>query len=158
MPPEAARGVHGLFARYRGLIFPMLIVASVLVIVAPLPPLLLDLLLAGNITVAVVILLTTIYVNRPLEFSVFPAILLGTTLSRLVLNVASTRLILSHGAGPGLGIPRAPRVSQQAVRVHKAVDPQSCRHQEAGRPEGEKDSDGRLPADGRPLDPGPAPA
>ncbi|MEX2286799.1 MAG: flagellar biosynthesis protein FlhA [Planctomycetaceae bacterium] len=101
MPPEAARGVHGLFARYRGLIFPMLIVASVLVIVAPLPPLLLDLLLAGNITVAVVILLTTIYVNRPLEFSVFPAILLGTTLSRLVLNVASTRLILSHGATNG---------------------------------------------------------
>ena len=62
---------------------------------------LLDLLLAANITAAVLILLTTVYVRRPLEFSVFPAILLATTLSRLVLNVASTRLVLSRGAMDG---------------------------------------------------------
>jgi flagellar biosynthesis protein FlhA len=103
MPPQAPRGVQGFFARYRALIFPVLIVTSVLVIVAPLPALLLDLLLACNISVAVIILLTTIYVTRPLEFSVFPAILLGTTLARLVLNVASTRLILSRGALDGTG-------------------------------------------------------
>lgn len=83
------------------LLFPMLLCASVLVIVAPLPPILLDLLLAANITVSVLILLATITVRRPLEFSVFPAILLATTLSRLVLNVASTRLILSRGAFEG---------------------------------------------------------
>ena len=98
MESEAAGGLRGLLARSRGLIFPVLIVTSVLVIVAPLPPLLMDLLLACNITAAVIILLTTIYVSRPLEFSVFPAILLGTTLARLVLNVASTRLILTRGA------------------------------------------------------------
>jgi len=101
MASEAAAGLRGAVARNRGLLFPVLIVTSVLVIVAPLPPLLMDLLLACNITTAVIILLTTIYVSRPLEFSVFPAILLGTTLARLVLNVASTRLILTRGASHG---------------------------------------------------------
>ena len=98
MPSEVDAGPRGFFARSRALIFPVLIIASVLVIVAPMPPLLMDLLLACNITAAVVILLTTVYVRRPLEFSVFPALLLGTTLARLVLNVASTRLILTRGA------------------------------------------------------------
>lgn len=101
MPPEGMEGLRGVLARSRALIFPVLIVTSVLVIVAPMPPLLMDLLLACNVTVGVVILLTTIYVSRPLEFSVFPAILLGTTLARLVLNVASTRLILTNGATSG---------------------------------------------------------
>ncbi len=102
MPPEAG-GALGMFARYRGLLFPVLIIASILVIITPLPPFLMDLLLACNITIAVMILLTTIYVSRPLEFSVFPAILLGTTLSRLVLNVASTRLILTRGGSNQTG-------------------------------------------------------
>lgn len=100
MPPTASSGVRSFIARNRALIFPVLIVASILVILAPLPPLLMDLLLACNVTVSVVILLTTIHVDRPLDFSVFPALLLGTTLARLVLNVASTRLILTNGAGP----------------------------------------------------------
>jgi flagellar biosynthesis protein FlhA len=101
MPPDAAPGVRGYILRNRGLIFPVLIVASVLVLLAPLPPLVLDLLLAANVTIAVVVLLTAIYVERPLDFSVFPALLLGTTLSRLVLNVASTRLILTRGGTEG---------------------------------------------------------
>jgi len=101
MPSPDEVGLRGLFARNRGLIFPVLIVTSVLVLIAPLPPMLMDVLLACNITISVVILLTTIYVKRPLEFSVFPTILLGTTLFRLVLNVASTRLILSNGASSG---------------------------------------------------------
>ncbi len=99
LPEEA--GWRGFLARTRALIFPVLIVTAVLVIVAPLPPVLMDLLLSCNITISVVVLLTTIYVKRPLEFSVFPAVLLGTTLVRLVLNVASTRLILSRGAEDG---------------------------------------------------------
>ena len=68
---------------------------------SPLPPFVMDLLLSCNITLAVVILLTTVYVSRPLDFSVFPSVLLGTTLARLVLNVASTRLILTRGAEDG---------------------------------------------------------
>jgi flagellar biosynthesis protein FlhA len=101
MPPETSVGVRGFLTRHRGLIFPVLIVTSVLVIITPLPPLLMDLLLACNITIGVVILLTTIYVSRPLDFSVFPSILLATTLARLVLNVASTRLILTRAGTDG---------------------------------------------------------
>ena len=87
---------EGLMERSRDLILPMAIIASVLVILVPLPPALMDVLLAGNITVSVIVLLTTIYVRTPLEFSIFPSLLLATTLARLVLNVATTRLILTR--------------------------------------------------------------
>lgn len=101
MPPAASATLRDVWTRQQGLIFPLLIVASVLVIVVPLPALVMDLLLSANITLAVVILLTTIQVRKPLEFSVFPSLLLGTTLLRLVLNVASTRLILTRGGTDG---------------------------------------------------------
>ena len=96
MSSGIAESPRSLWASSTGLVFPILIVASVLVLISPLPPMILDLLLAANITLSVVILLTTIYVGKPLEFSVFPSVLLGTTLARLVLNVASTRLILTR--------------------------------------------------------------
>ncbi|MFH1268909.1 MAG: flagellar biosynthesis protein FlhA [Planctomycetota bacterium] len=83
-------------ARMYELILPVGIVASVLVILVPLPTGLMDLLLSANITIAVIMLLTTIYVRTPLEFSIFPSLLLATTLFRLVLNVATTRLILTR--------------------------------------------------------------
>lgn len=95
MPSDNIQSPGSFWANSTSLAFPILIITSVLVLISPLPPFLLDLLLASNITVSVVILLTTIYVGKPLEFSVFPTILLGTTLGRLVLNVASTRLILT---------------------------------------------------------------
>ncbi len=88
--------------RARDLILPIAIIASVLVIMVPLPAALMDVLLAANITVAVLVLLTTIYVRQPLEFSVFPSMLLATTLARLVLNVATTRLILTRAGTDGL--------------------------------------------------------
>ncbi len=97
MPSAASTGLRGFWVQNRGLIVPALMATSILVIVVPLPPGLLDLLLSANIAVSVLILLTTLYVKKPLEFSVFPSLLLGTTLARLVLNVASTRLILTHG-------------------------------------------------------------
>jgi flagellar biosynthesis protein FlhA len=78
------------------------IIASVLVILVPLPAALMDVLLAANITVAVLVLLTTIYVRTPLEFSVFPSLLLATTLARLVLNVATTRLVLTRAGIDGV--------------------------------------------------------
>ncbi len=80
------------------LLLPIGIIACLLVIFVPLPPGLMDILLAANISVAVMILLTTIYVKSPLELSVFPSLLLGTTLARLALNVGTTRLILTRGA------------------------------------------------------------
>ncbi len=91
--PRAAQGWS--LARGQDLILPVGIIASVLVILVPMPASLLDLFLAVNITAAVIVLLTTVYVRTPLEFSVFPSLLLATTLARLVLNVATTRLILT---------------------------------------------------------------
>jgi len=73
------------------------IIGIVSLMVLPVPPSMLDVLLTFNITFALVILLVTIYVREPLEFSVFPSLLLIVTLFRLALNVASTRLILSQG-------------------------------------------------------------
>jgi len=104
MPPGAASTTAARFslAGGRDLILPIVIIASVLVIMVPLPPALMDVLLAANITVAVIVLLTTIYVRTPLEFSIFPSLLLATTLGRLVLNVATTRLILTRAESAGL--------------------------------------------------------
>jgi len=84
--------------QHRSLIVPIAVIGLLAVIVVPLPPMVMDVLLAVNIALAAVILLTTIYVETPLEFSVFPSLLLGTTLFRLVLNIATTRMILSADA------------------------------------------------------------
>ena len=92
-----------LLMRYRDLVLPLGIIGCLVVILVPLPPMLMDMLLAANITVGVVVLLTTVYVATPLEFSIFPSLLLATTLARLVLNVATTRLILTGADSMGMG-------------------------------------------------------
>jgi flagellar biosynthesis protein FlhA len=79
------------------MIAPAAVIAIVALMIVPLPPLLLDLLLSIDIGLSVVLLLTAIYVKEPIEFSVFPSLLLLLTLLRLSLNVAGTRLILLHG-------------------------------------------------------------
>ncbi|HVX15847.1 MAG TPA: flagellar biosynthesis protein FlhA [Pirellulales bacterium] len=99
-PPRA--GLASTLARSTDLVLPIGIIASVLVIMVPMPAALMDVLLSANISVAVIMLLTTIYVRTPLEFSIFPSLLLATTLGRLVLNVASTRLILTRAGSEGL--------------------------------------------------------
>jgi flagellar biosynthesis protein FlhA len=91
-----------LLSRYRDLVLPIGIIACLAVILVPLPPALMDFLLAANITIGVIVLLTTIQVATPLEFSVFPSLLLATTLARLVLNVATTRLILTGAETDGM--------------------------------------------------------
>lgn len=73
-------------------------VVSILgVMIMPVPPIVLDLLLTFSISLAIVILVTVVYIKKPLDFSVFPSILLITTLYRLALNIASTRLVLLKG-------------------------------------------------------------
>jgi flagellar biosynthesis protein FlhA len=79
------------------LLVPVAVLSVVLLMVVPLPPILLDLLLSVDIGLAVVLLLTSIYVKSPVEFSVFPSLLLLLTMIRLSLNIASTRLVLLHG-------------------------------------------------------------
>ncbi|RME86547.1 MAG: flagellar biosynthesis protein FlhA [Zetaproteobacteria bacterium] len=73
------------------------VIGVLIVMMVPVPSWLMDVLLATNLSLGVLILLSAIYMLRPLDFSVFPSLLLLTTLFRLALNVASTRLILLHG-------------------------------------------------------------
>jgi flagellar biosynthesis protein FlhA len=73
------------------------VMAILMVLVVPLPPWLLDIALALSITISVLVLMTGLFIQHPLEFSAFPTVLLIATMLRLALNLASTRLILSHG-------------------------------------------------------------
>ena len=81
----------------QGLGLPVLLLAMLAMMMIPLPPLALDVLFTFNISLSLGILLTTIYVKRPLDFGVFPTILLVVTLLRLALNIASTRVVLLNG-------------------------------------------------------------
>ncbi|MGZ8463158.1 MAG: FHIPEP family type III secretion protein, partial [Candidatus Deferrimicrobiaceae bacterium] len=83
--------------RAKDLALPLGIVGIVFLMIIPLPAFLLDIFLSLSITISIVVLLVSVYIIRPLEFSVFPSVLLTTTLFRLALNVASARLILLHG-------------------------------------------------------------
>ena len=85
-----------------GLGTPLLVLTLLGMMLVPLPPLLLDLLFTFNIALSLVVLLVAVYALRPLDFAVFPTLLLVATLLRLALNVASTRLVLLEGhTGPG---------------------------------------------------------
>ena len=94
-PSDGVPAIFHTVAKYSHLIVPVSFLGLVGVLVVPLPAAILDLLICFNIAIAAIVLMTTIYMRKPLDFSVFPALLLGTTLLRLVLNVATTRLILS---------------------------------------------------------------
>jgi len=85
------------FAKRSDLALAFGIMAILVVLILPLPTWLLDISLAFSLSFSILILMTAVFVRKPLEFSSFPAILLITTLLRLALNLASTRLILAHG-------------------------------------------------------------
>ncbi|HZR84503.1 MAG TPA: flagellar biosynthesis protein FlhA [Candidatus Binatia bacterium] len=97
MPQGFVAGVRRMMSGGEALI-PIAFVTVVVLMVIPIPTALLDLFLALNISLSLIVLLLAIYTQRPLEFSTFPSVLLVLTLFRLALNVASTRLILGHGA------------------------------------------------------------
>ena len=83
------------------------VLTILVVLILPLPSIVLDLFLAISITLSILILMTSLFIQTPLEFSAFPTILLISTMLRLSLNLASTRLILSHGTRRhGRGRPR----------------------------------------------------
>lgn len=94
-------GISGHLQRW-GLGVPVLLLAMLAMMVVPLPAFVLDILFSFNISLAVVVLMAGVYARRPLDFAVFPTLLLMTTLLRLTLNVASTRVVLLNGhSGPG---------------------------------------------------------
>ncbi|MDX6382464.1 MAG: flagellar biosynthesis protein FlhA [Blastocatellia bacterium] len=83
--------------RHSHLAVPLAAVVILLVLLVPLPAILLDVLISFNLMLAVVVLLSSIYILKPVKFTSFPNLLLLTTLFRLALNVATSRLILTHG-------------------------------------------------------------
>jgi flagellar biosynthesis protein FlhA len=90
-------GTFQKMGKYTDLIAAGVVVLVVVMLIIPLPPMLLDLLITLNISCALAIVVTTLYVKKALEFSVFPSLLLITTLFRLAINISVTRLILLHG-------------------------------------------------------------
>jgi flagellar biosynthesis protein FlhA len=96
MSARSAAVTFGEFAR-NGLGVPVLVMAVLAMMVLPLPAFLLDVFFTFNISLSLMILLAVIYVRRALEFAAFPTVLLGATLLRLGLNVASTRIVLING-------------------------------------------------------------
>lgn len=97
------------FSTLAGLGTPILLFMMLVMLVLPLPPFMLDLLFTFNIALAMIVLLVAVYASRPLDFAVFPTVLLIATLLRLALNVASTRVVLLEGHG---GTAAAGRVIQ----------------------------------------------
>jgi len=91
----AIKGIPGLSSV--GLGTPLLVVMMLAMVMLPLPPFLLDLLFTFNISFGLVVILAVIYCKKPLDFAIFPTILLVSTLLRLALNVASTRVVLLNG-------------------------------------------------------------
>lgn len=89
--------VIGRMKKYADVLMSVGVMFILSIMIIPLPPQILDFLLAMNITISILILVIAMYFKEPLEFSVFPGLLLITTLFRLSLNIASTRLILSDG-------------------------------------------------------------
>lgn len=85
------------FSTVAGLGTPILLFMMLVMMVLPLPPIVLDLLFTFNIALAMIVLLAAVYSSRPLDFAVFPTVLLIATLLRLALNVASTRVVLLEG-------------------------------------------------------------
>ena len=99
MTAQTSQPLNGLakLSKYSDIVVAIGIITIVVMMIIPLPPVLLDLLLCLNITFALIIVMIAVYNVEPLQFSVFPSLLLVTTLFRLALNVSSTRLILLDG-------------------------------------------------------------
>lgn len=94
--PAAQTNIIDRLAARSDIVLSIGVITIIGVLIIPIPTALLDFFLAFNITFSLVVLLTTLYVTRPLDLSIFPSMLLMVTLMRLSLNVASTRLILGH--------------------------------------------------------------
>jgi flagellar biosynthesis protein FlhA len=90
-------GVGNLFGMLSGIGAPLLVIIILSMVILPLPPIILDVFFTFNISLSLIVMLAVVYTRRPLEFAVFPTVLLIATLLRLALNIASTRVVLLHG-------------------------------------------------------------
>ena len=99
LKPKAGAKKASRFGNLSEIGAPLAVLGIVMAMITPMPAFLLDILISANITIAVIVLLVSMYITKPVEFSVFPTTLLLLTLFRLALNISSTRLILMHGNG-----------------------------------------------------------
>lgn len=96
MTPSKLNGINSMF-KTKHIAVPILLLCVLAMVILPLPPLVLDVLFTFNIVLSIIVLLVSVNAKRPLDFAIFPTILLITTLMRLTLNVASTRVVLLNG-------------------------------------------------------------
>lgn len=97
LKPKAGGTGLGVGLSFSEIVVPIAVLAIVMAMITPLPSFLLDLLISANITLGVIVLMVSMYITKPVEFSVFPTALLLLTLFRLALNISSSRLILLEG-------------------------------------------------------------
>ena len=96
--PAVWKGFGGInFSGASDLGVPIAVLAIVIALITPLPGFILDILIVTDIMMSVVVMMVAVYIRKPVEFSVFPTVLLLLTLFRLSLNISSTRLILMNG-------------------------------------------------------------
>jgi flagellar biosynthesis protein FlhA len=95
--PPVVTPQTGFIANWREFVVPIGVLGIVMAMITPLPPFLMDVLISANITLSVIVLLVSLYITKPVDFSVFPTTLLLMTLFRLALNISSARLILLYG-------------------------------------------------------------
>jgi flagellar biosynthesis protein FlhA len=93
----SARQLLGIASRRTDIMMALAVITILIVLILPMPTWLLDISLAFSLTFSVLILMTALFIERPLDFNAFPTVLLLATMIRLALNLASTRLILAHG-------------------------------------------------------------
>lgn len=101
MNENKGKSIFAQYAKNADLLLAFGLIAILVLMIVPLPPFVIDMFLTGSIALSIVLLLTATYAKKPLDFSVFPSLLLTVTLFRLALGVASTRLILLHGPEQG---------------------------------------------------------
>ncbi len=104
------KGIAKAAAKRHTLALPILSLSLILIMLVPLPPAFMDLMLAANITLSAVVLMTVMHMRGPLDFAAFPSLLLAATLFRLVLNTATTRLILTNAS-------EGPSAAGEVIRV-----------------------------------------
>ena len=107
---------------------PLLLLVMLAMMMLPMPPFLLDVFFTFNIALSIVVLLVCVYALRPLDFAVFPTILLVATLLRLALNVASTRVVMLHGQDGHAAGADSRRLRRYANRSHRFSVATGSRH------------------------------
>ena len=109
---------------------PVAVLLILVALIVPVPGWLLDLLIVTDIMTSLVVMMVSVYITRPVDFSVFPTTLLLLTLLRLSLNISATRLILSNG-NTGTGAAGSPEAARSMPGASRKMNPVAVKHAQA---------------------------